>query len=86
MKTLLKNYINLLTIEKVKKFSIKNNIFLSDEEISFLINLIKDNYDEIIIDDTKYLEILKSKLSNDNFIKIRELYTYYKIKYKDYLV
>ena len=49
MKSLIKNYIELLTIDKVKQFAENNNINLSDKELNYLFNLIKKCGDYICL-------------------------------------
>ena len=85
MKSLIKNYIELLSVDKLKEFSLKNNINLTDNELNYLLNLVKNNYEDIIKNDTKYLENLKNNINHTEFIKIKELYLYYKNRYKGYL-
>lgn len=85
MKNLIKNYIDLLSIEKVKDFSIKNNINLSDSELNYLLNLVKNNYEDIMKDDTKYLKEIENNINPIEFKKLKDLYLYYKNRYKGYL-
>ena len=85
MKKLIKNYIDLLTIEKIKDFSIKNNINLSDNELNYLLNLVKNNYEDIMKDDTNYLKEIENKINPVEFKKLKDLYLYYKTRYKGYL-
>lgn len=85
MKNLIKNYIDLLSIEKVKDFSIKNNINLSDNELNYLLNLVKNNYEDIMKDDTKYLKEIENNINPIEFKKLKDLYLYYKNRYKGYL-
>lgn len=85
MKSLIKNYIDLLTIDKLQEFAEKNNINLTIKELDYVLNLIKTNYEDIIKDDTKYLENLKNNIKEKEFIKIKELYLFYKNKYSGYL-
>jgi hypothetical protein len=85
MKSLIKNYIELLSIDKLKEFSLKNNINLTDIELNYLLNLVKNNYENILKDDTKYLEAVKNNINPTEFLKIKELYLYYKNRYKGYL-
>ena len=85
MNSLLKKYINNLTIEKVNEFGVKNDIYLNNEELSFLLELIKTNIDDILVNDSKYLNIIKNKFSEENYIKIKNLFSYYKNRYKGYL-
>lgn len=83
MKGLIKNYIDLLTVDKLKEFSIKNNINLTNTELEYLLNLVKNNYEDILKDDTKYLEALKNNIKEHQ--KVKDLYLYYKNRYKGYL-
>lgn len=82
---MIKKYINSLTIDKINSFLTKNNINLSNEELSFLLELIKNNIDDILINDSKYLDIIKDKLDSENYIKIKNLFLYYKNRYQGYL-
>jgi len=83
MKSLIKNYIDLLSVDKLKEFSIKNNINLTNTELEYLLNLVKTNYENILSDDTKYIEDVKKNV--DEHQKVIDLYLYYKNKYKGYL-
>lgn len=85
MKSLLKNYIDLLTVDKLKSFALKNNINLKDEELDYILNLVKSNYEDILINDEKYLNQIKSNINPSAYPKVEELYKYYKSKYKGYL-
>ena len=85
MNSLLKKYINNLTVDKINEFGIKNDIYLEKEELSFLLELIKTNIDDILVNESKYLDIIKNKVSEDNYIKIKNLFLYYKNRYKGYL-
>lgn len=85
MKSLIKNYIDLLSIDKLKEFGIKNDIHLSDSELNYLLSLVKNNWEDILKDENKYLEELKKNINEKDFIKIKELFLYYKERYKGYL-
>lgn len=85
MKSLIKNYLDKLDIVKLKEFGIKNDILLNDEELNFILNLVKNNFEDILINNDKYFDILKSKVSQDNFLKVKDLFLYYEKRYKDYL-
>ena len=78
MKSLIKNYVNNLTKEKLDKFAQSKDIYLSDSELEYLLFLVKNNLDDILKDDTKYLNSLKENLSSSNYEKVSELYNYYK--------
>lgn len=83
MKGLIKNYINLLDVDRLKDFSIKNNINLTNSELEYLLNLVKSNFEDILKDDTKYLEDIKTNIKE--YQKVKDLYLYYKNRYKGYL-
>lgn len=85
MKSLIKNYIDKLSIDKLKEFGLKNDINLNDSELNYLLNLVKNNFEDILKDDTKYLEDLKNNINSNEFIKVKDLYLYYKNRYKGYL-
>jgi len=85
MKSLIKNYIDKLTIDKLNEFALKNNINLSNSELEYLLNLTKNNFEDILVNEDKYLKLVKNNINNEAYIKIKELYLYYKNKYKGYL-
>lgn len=85
MKNLIKNYIDKLTIDKLKDLSLKNNINLTNNELEYLLNLVKNNFDDILINENKYLKLVESNINKEAFIKIKELFIYYKNRYKGYL-
>ncbi|MBQ9071539.1 MAG: DUF2624 family protein [Bacilli bacterium] len=85
MKSLIKNYIDLLSVDKLNEFGIKNDIHLTNNQLEYLLNLIQNNWEDILKDETKYLDELQKNVSRDNFIKIKELVIYYKKRYKGYL-
>ena len=85
MKGLIKNYIDKLSIVNLKEFGLKNNINLNDSELNYLLNLVKNNFEDILKDDTRYLEDLKNNINSSEFTKVKDLYLYYKNKYMGYL-
>jgi len=85
MKSLIKNYMDLLTIEKLNEFGIKNDIHLNNTELEFIFNMVKQNWENILKDETKYLEELQNNINSADFNKIKNLVIYYKNRYKGYL-
>ncbi len=85
MKSLIKNYIDLLDIKTMNEFGIKNDIHLNERELSFLLDFVKKNYEDIIKDETPYLDELEKNINKNDFIKIKELFLSYKKKFKGYL-
>lgn len=86
MKGLIKNYVDKLTIDKLKEFALKNDIYLSENEFEYLLDLIKNNFDDILVQENKYLDLVKENVNPEAFIKIKELFLYYKNRYKGYLI
>ena len=85
MNILIKKYINNLTINKLNEFMIKNDINLSNDELIFLLELVKTNVDDILVNSSKYLNIIKDKININEFNKIEKLFLYYKNRYQGYL-
>lgn len=85
MKSLIKNYLNKLTKEKLDKFARSKDIFLSDSELEYLLCIAHNNAEDMLKNDEKYINLLKENLSINNYNKIIELYKYYKNRYKGYL-
>lgn len=86
MKGLIKNYVDKLTIDKLKEFSLKNDIYLSENEFEYLLDLIKNNFEDILVQENKYLDLVKENVNPEAFVKIKELFLYYKNRYKGYLI
>ncbi len=85
MKSLIGNYVDQLSKEKLNEFGIKNDIYLSNSELEYLLNLVKNHWQEILQDETIYLKELKNNINEKNIIKIKDLFLYYKKRYKGYL-
>lgn len=83
---LIKNYINKLTINDVNSLAIKNDINLSNDELNFIYNIIKNNYNDLLYGDSTYIfNELKNNVSENNYFKIKELFNTYKQKYQSLL-
>ena len=85
MNILIKKYINNLTIDKLNEFMIRNDINLSNDELIFLLELVKTNVDDILVNSSKYLDIIKNKININEFNKLENLFLYYKNRYQGYL-
>ena len=80
MLNLVEPYINNISKNDINTFALKNNIKLSNNELDFIYNFVKNRYKEIISNPnsfnfTKY----KNNFSNENFIKINGLINRYKM-------
>lgn len=85
MKGLIKNYIDKLTIENLKDFALKNNIQLNDSELKYILNITKNHWEDMLNNEEKYLNMVKNNVNPNEFQKIKELFLYYKNRYKGYL-
>ena len=85
MKSLLKNYIEKLTLDELREFGEKHGINISNDEYKLILDLVQGNFEDMLTNEDKYLKIIESKINKDEFIKIKNLYYEYKEKYKGYL-
>lgn len=76
---------DLLTIEKLNEFGIKNDIHLNKSELDFIFSMVKENWEDILKDENKYLNILQNNINSTDYEKIKNLVIYYKNRYKGYL-
>ena len=85
MKSLLKNYIESLTLNDLRVFEEKNDINLNDIEYKFILDLVQENFEDLLINEDKYFHLLEEKIIPQEFYKIKNLFLEYKNKYKGYL-
>lgn len=78
---LIKNYVSTMSREDVRKFTEKNGILLTDEELDFTYRFIKKNYEALYANPNIDLNRYKGHYSEENFKKIMGLVSAYKIKY-----
>ena len=71
-----------MNITDVNYFAVKNNIYLSDNELNFIYNYIKNNY-MYLLDNTNSFDLSKYKnnFSEENYYKINNLINEYKNRY-----
>ena len=81
MYVMIKNYVMKMTKEDCQNFAIKNNISLNDEELDFVYNFIKKNYNELLINPNIDLSKFKKHFTDENYIKINKLLIELKQKY-----
>ena len=82
---LLKNYIEKLTLDELRSFGEKNGINISLTEYQFILDLVQKNFEDLLQNEDKYLSMIEEKINPTEFKKIKDLYLYYKNKYKGYL-
>lgn len=78
---LIKIYINNLTKEESDRFLKNNDIFLSNDELEYLYNKVRNNYEDIIKEDKNILEDIENNIDKDNYNKLYMLFKEYKKKY-----
>ena len=81
---LLKEYVNKLTIDKLKELTMKNKVFLNDNELYIIYKYIKEKYLEFIKNPDIIINQLKDKITNDNYLKLLNIYNQYKGIIKSY--
>ena len=84
MNNIIKSYINSLSKEDIKRFSINKSIFLENDEIDTIYTIIKNNYEDLL-KDPHIIDNYKSYFHNDNFIKIKKVFMEYFSKYQRFL-
>lgn len=85
MNNLITKYINLLKIEDIKNFGIKNNIFLSDNESNYIYNVLKTKSKDLINNSDDVFNDARKYIDENNLIKIERLFYEYKKRYRNYL-
>lgn len=80
-KELIKKYINYFTPTDIKNYALKENIEVSDQEITIIYNFIKNHYQELLDNDTSVFRLLKLQIRPILFDKIISLYNENKTKY-----
>ncbi len=86
MYNIIERYMEKLTKEQVSTFALKNNIFLSEEELDFTYLFVKKNWATIIANPNSLnLDRYKDKFTAENLGKIKKLFKEYSIRYKNFL-
>lgn len=79
-------YIENITADDIKKFSLKENVQLSDSEINIILYYIKNYYNDLLYGDyNSIFEKIKSRINPTSYKKIFDIYLSYKSKYSKYL-
>jgi hypothetical protein len=83
---LIKSYISRLTLDDIDKFAKKHGIDLNEEELKLIEQHIRKDWHTIIYGNPRsILDNLKTKLKNNEYQKIENLYVEFKNKYQNYL-
>lgn len=82
---LIENYVYNMKEMDVKNFALKNGIILNDDEVIYVLNIIKKNYRTIIYGNPKLIfSDLKNKFPLETVNKVEKLYIEFKSKYETY--
>ena len=85
-KNVIKRYINIITINDVIMFGKQENIDVSNEEATIVLNHLKTNWENIIYgDEMKVKDFLISNFDKEKSEKVFKLFLAYKKKYRNYL-
>ena len=83
---LIKRYIDNMSVHDLNNLAISKGIALSSEELEFSYSFIKKNWQNILSNKGLFdIDKYKSMYSEDNFLKIKELYKEILFKYGSYL-
>ena len=83
---IIKSKINNLTIEELKKLNINNNLNLNNQELNYLYEIIKKDWNNFLYKDPNpILKNIKNNINQESYNKLYNLYIYYKNKYQNYL-
>ncbi len=87
MYNLIKKYMDNLSIEDVSNFATSKNVSLSSEELDFVYDFVKKNWEQVIKNPSLLnLDRYKDHFNPDNFLKIKKLFNEYSAKYKNFLI
>lgn len=76
-----------LSIEEVSTFAKSKNIFLNSEELDFVYDFVKKNWEQVIKNPSLLnLDRYKEHFNPENFTKIKKLFNEYSAKYKNFLI
>lgn len=77
----IKNHINDLTINDLRRVADKYELKYSEDELSTIYSFIKDYYQDLLMKNDKVLVLLKDKINKDLYDKLIDLYANIKDKY-----
>lgn len=75
-------YINNMTMEQLNEMALSNGIKLSNDELEFSFNFIKNNWKEVLANhEDSDLDKYKNNFSDENYKKIKDLINVLKNQY-----
>ena len=81
---LLKDYINKLNKEKLNELMITNNFYLNNNELDIIYKYIKEKYLDFIKNPDIIISKIKEKITQENYLKLLNIYNQYKEIIKTY--
>lgn len=79
MNNLVSNYVKIMKKEDIIAFARKNHLIVSDQEINFVYNFIKNNYQTYLNNPNSFdLSQYKDKFSKENYDFLNNLINKYK--------
>lgn len=86
MYNLISRYVSKMTKEDVNNFAVSKNVYLNSEELDFVYDFVKKNWEQVI-KNPKLLNLdrYKNRFSPENFEKIKKLFNEYSARYQAYL-
>ena len=82
---LIENYVYNMKEMDVKNFALKNGIILNDDEVIYVLDIIKKNYRTIIYGNPEPIfSDLKNNFPLETVNKVEKLYIEFKSKYETY--
>ena len=83
---IIKRYIDNMSIHDLNNLAISKNIYLTQEELDFSYDFIKKNWMNILSNKGLFdIDKYQDRFSEENFIKIKNLYKEMLFKYSNYL-
>ena len=75
-----------ITKEDVSNFAMSKKITLSTDELDFVYDFVKKNWEQVIKNPTLLnLDLYKNRFTSENFDKIKKLFQEYSAKYQGFL-
>jgi hypothetical protein len=85
MKRYVEKFVNNLTLDDVKMYLAKENIFMTEEEVQFCFSYIKKNWHFIFDNQAKIFQDLKHNLNLTTYNQIEPILLSYQKKYQSFL-
>ncbi len=86
MERLIGEYVSRMSLNDIKNFAKENGISLKNDEATLIFNYIKNDWHTLVYGNARsILDEVKSKLDYNSYLKIENLYIYFKNKYQNYL-